>query len=126
MRPVSLFEAQLNAISLGGIVAGGGVGTEVEGFVEWWLCFKVTQYLRNLYPRGGGEARFYGFLAFKDRLHREILNGPDPLPTTAHMRGWVQDSVQNLARRGRGGIRSTQNEEKVRHMWLCSPHLTVA
>jgi hypothetical protein len=34
--------------------------------------------LRNLYPRGGGEARFYGFLTCKDRLHREILNDLGP------------------------------------------------
>jgi hypothetical protein len=39
------------------------------------------------------------------------------------MRGRSQDSVQNLAGRGCSGGRSTQNEEKVRHTWLCSPHV---
>jgi hypothetical protein len=35
----------------------------------------------------------------------------------------LKDSVQNLAGRGCNGGRSTQNEAKVRHMWLCSPHV---
>lgn len=43
LRPASLFEAQLQCDTPRAIVAGGGVGTEVEGSKEWWLCFKVTQ-----------------------------------------------------------------------------------
>ncbi len=35
----------------------------------------------------------------------------------------LKDSVQNLAGSGCNGGRSTRNEEKVRHMWLCSPHV---
>jgi hypothetical protein len=43
MRPASFFEAQLNAIKPQGDRGWWGVVTEVGGFVEWWLCFKVTQ-----------------------------------------------------------------------------------
>ncbi|PMD14213.1 hypothetical protein NA56DRAFT_651178 [Hyaloscypha hepaticicola] len=97
------------------------VGTGVEGFVRSWLGFKVTQsFISNT---GEDEARFYEFLSFKDRPQQGILNGPGSVPTTAHMRGRSQDSVQNLAGRGCSGGRSTQNEEKVRHTWLCSPHV---
>ncbi len=70
LNNASLSEAQLNAINLGGEGRGWWrVGTEVEGFVRSWLCFKVTQsFISNT---GEDEARFYEFLSSRIDRTRE-------------------------------------------------------
>jgi hypothetical protein len=76
--PCAPFEAQLNTIRLGAIVASGGVGTDGEGFKRMVALFQghTVIYIHE----EGQNGSLMEFLPSSEG----DLRWPRPLPTTAH------------------------------------------